>query len=99
MIRMGPGDGSGGLLGALGGGGAENKRNPVCENSHVSAQNVFNHVDPIGYSGVVTFPVLPATHRRDARRMDVGCRVALSQAGVRIFDFLILTFRIGRIEI
>ena len=74
MIRMGPGDGSGGLLGALGGGGAENKR--IRFEIYVSAQNVFNHVNPIGYSGVMTSPFfLQPTAAMPARRIDVGMRV------------------------
>jgi Carboxypeptidase regulatory-like domain len=74
MIRMGPGDGSGGLLGALGGGGAENKR--IRFEVYVSAQNVFNQVNPIGYSGVMTSPFFhQPTAAMPARRIDVGMRV------------------------
>jgi hypothetical protein len=71
---MGPGDGSGGLLGALGSGGAENKR--IRFEVYVSAQNVFNQVNQIGYSGVMTSPFfLQPTAAMPARRIDVGMRV------------------------
>jgi len=74
LIRMGPGDGSGGLLGALSGGGAENKR--IRFEIYASAQNVFNHVNPIGYSGVMTSPFfLQPTAAMPARRIDIGMRI------------------------
>lgn len=53
--RIGPRDGSAGdLLGRLPGGGAENKR--VRVELFESVQNLFNDVNPIGYSGVMTSP-------------------------------------------
>ena len=54
MVVMRMGGGAGDLLGGLGGGGAENKR--VRFELFVSASNVFNHVNPMGYSGVMTSP-------------------------------------------
>ena len=44
----------GDMLNAIGGGGAEDKR--VRFELFVSAQNLLNHVNPIGYSGVMTSP-------------------------------------------
>jgi hypothetical protein len=42
----------------------------------VSAQNVFNQVNPIEYSGVMTSPFfLQPTAAMPARRIDVGMRV------------------------
>jgi hypothetical protein len=73
--RIGPGaGGAGDLLGGLMGGGAENKR--IRFEFYVSAQNLFNHVNPIGYSGVMTSPFfgLP-TAAMPGRRIDLGMRV------------------------
>jgi hypothetical protein len=72
MLRMG--GGAGDLLGGLGGGGAENKR--VRIELFVSAANVFNTVNAMGYSGVMTsrFFGLP-TMAAPARKLDVGMRI------------------------
>jgi hypothetical protein len=62
------------MLNAMGGGGAEDKR--VRFELFVSAQNLFNHVNPIGYSGVMTSPFFgQPTAAMPARRIDVGLRL------------------------
>ena len=73
--RVGPGGGGAGdLLGGLMGGGAENKRIRI--EFYASAQNLFNTVNPIGYSGVLTSPFFgQPTAAMAGRRMDVGMRV------------------------
>jgi len=58
----------------MGGGGAEDKR--VRFELFASAQNLFNHVNPINYSGVMTSPFFAQpTAAMAARRIDVGMRV------------------------
>ena len=73
--RIGPGGGSAGdMLGGLPGGGAENKR--IRFELFVSAQNLFNNVNPIGYSGVMTSPFFGGpTAAMPGRRIDLGVRV------------------------
>jgi hypothetical protein len=73
--RVGPGGpDAGGLLGAIGGGGAENKR--VRFELFAAAQNLLNHVNPIGYSGVMTSQFFgQPTAAMPARRIDVGMRI------------------------
>jgi hypothetical protein len=72
--RIGGPGGAGDLLGAMGGGGAENKR--LRFEVFASAQNVFNHVNPIGYSGVMTSPFFgQPTAAMPGRRIDLGIRV------------------------
>jgi hypothetical protein len=62
------------MLNAIGGGGAEDKR--VRFELFVSAQNLFNHVNPTGYSGVMTSPFFgQPTAAMPARRIDVGMRM------------------------
>ena len=62
------------MLNAIGGGGAEDKR--VRFELFVSAQNLLNHVNPIGYSGVTTSPFFGRpTAAMPARRIDVGFRL------------------------
>ena len=62
------------MLNAIGGGGAEDKR--VRFELFVSAQNLLNHVNPIGYSGVMTSPFFGRpTAAMPARRIDVGLRL------------------------
>ena len=73
--RIGPGaGGAGDLLGGLMGGGAENRRIRI--EIYFSAQNLVNHVNPTGYSGVMTSPFfgLP-TAAMPGRRIDLGMRV------------------------
>ena len=42
------------------------------------AQNLFNHVNPIGYSGVMTSPFCGSpTAAMPGRRLDVGLRLGL----------------------
>jgi hypothetical protein len=74
MVRMGGGGSAGDLLGGLSGGGAENKRIRI--ELFVSASNVFNNVNPMGYSGVMTSPFfgLP-TMAGPARKIDVGMKI------------------------
>ena len=74
VMRMGALGGAGDLLGALGGGGAEDKR--VRFELYASAQNLFNHVNPIGFSGVMTSPFFGRpTAAMPGRRLDVGLRI------------------------
>jgi hypothetical protein len=73
MVIRGVG-GAGDLLGMLGGGGAEDKR--VRFELYVSAQNLLNHVNPIGFSGVMTSPFFgQPTAAMPGRRIDVGMRI------------------------
>jgi hypothetical protein len=72
--RIGGPGGAGDMLGAIGGGGAENKR--LRFEIFASVQNVLNHVNPIGYSGVMTSPFFDQpTAAMPARRIDIGLRV------------------------
>ena len=75
MIRTVGGTASAGdLLGGLMGGGADNKRIRI--ELFASAQNLFNTVTPIGYSGVMTSPFFgQPTAAMASRRIDVGMRV------------------------
>ena len=63
---------SGGLMSALGGAsGAENKRLRI--ELFASAQNLFNHTNPIGYSGVMTSPFFgQPTAVGATRKIDFG---------------------------
>jgi hypothetical protein len=66
--------GGGDMLGALGGGGAENKR--IRFELFVSASNLLNTVNRIGYSGVMTSPFFgQATAAMPGRRIDLGARI------------------------
>lgn len=72
--RVGPGADSGGMLGALGAGGAEDKR--VRIELFAQAQNLFNHTNPIGYSGVMTSPFFGRpTAAQPGRRLELGARI------------------------
>jgi hypothetical protein len=72
--RVGGGGGAGDMLNSIGGGGAEDKR--LRFELYVSAQNLLNHVNPIGYSGVMTSPFFrEPTAAMPARRIDVGLRM------------------------
>jgi hypothetical protein len=74
IIQRVGGAGMGDLLGTLGGGGAEDKR--VRFEVYVSAQNVLNHVNPIGFSGVMTSPFFgQPTAAMPGRRIDIGMRI------------------------
>ena len=74
MIRMGGGGGAGDMLGGLGGGGAENKRFRI--ELFIAAGNVFNRVNPMGYSGVMTSPFFGTpTASAAARKIDVGMKI------------------------
>ena len=58
----------------LGGGGAENKR--VRLEVFAAASNLFNPVNPIGYSGVITSPFFGRpTAARPGRKIDIGMRI------------------------
>jgi carboxypeptidase family protein len=73
MIRS-VGGGAGDLLGAMGGGGAENKRIRI--ELFASASNLFNNVNPLGYSGVMTSPFFrQPTAAAPARKIDVGMKI------------------------
>ncbi len=69
------GGGAGDMLGGpLGGGGAENKRIRI--EVFASASNLFNHVNPIGFSGVITSPFFgQPTGALPGRKIDVGLRI------------------------
>jgi len=72
MIRGG--GAAGDMLGAMPGGGADDKR--VRFELFASASNILNHVNPIGYSGVMTSPFfLEPTASMPARKIDFGFRV------------------------
>jgi hypothetical protein len=72
--RVGGPGGASDMLGMLGGGGAEDKR--VRFELYVSAQNLFNHVNPTGFSGVMTSPFFgQPTAAMPGRRLDVGMRI------------------------
>jgi hypothetical protein len=67
------GGGGGGMPGAIGGGGAADRRFRV--EFYASAQNVTNHKNYIGYSGVLTSPFfgLP-TNVMNPRKIEIGTR-------------------------
>ena len=72
--RVGGPGGASDMLGMLGGGGAEDKR--VRFELYVSAQNLFNHVNPTGFSGVMTSPFFgQPTAAMPGRRIDLGMRI------------------------
>jgi hypothetical protein len=72
--RIGAAGAGNDMLNAMGGGGAEDKR--VRFELFMAAQNLLNHVNPIGYSGVVTSPFFgQPTAAMPARRIDVGMRI------------------------
>jgi hypothetical protein len=74
MIMVRAGGGAGDLLGAMGGGGAENKRIRI--ELFASATNLFNTVNPIGYSGVMTSPFFgQPTAAGPARKIDIGMKI------------------------
>ena len=74
MVVMRMGGGAGDLLGGLSGGGAENKR--IRFELFVAASNVFNHVNPMGYSGVMTSPFFgQPTMAGPARKIDLGMKI------------------------
>ena len=73
--RIGPAaGGAGDLLGGKMGGGAENKRIRI--EVFAAAQNLFNQVALIGYSGVMTSPFFgQPTAALPGRRVDLGVRI------------------------
>jgi hypothetical protein len=74
MIVQRMGGGAGDMLGAMGGGGADDKRIRI--ELFLSAQNLFNTVNPIGYSGVMTSPFFgQPTAAMPGRRLDLGMKV------------------------
>jgi hypothetical protein len=74
MIVQRLGGSAGDMLGALGGGGADNKR--IRLEVYVSAQNLFNTVNPIGFSGVMTSPFFrQPTGSMPGRKVDVGMKI------------------------
>ena len=74
VIMVGPG-GGGGMPGGLGAGAATDKRFRV--EFYASAQNITNHRNYIGYSGVLTSPFygLP-TNVLNPRKVEIGMRFA-----------------------
>jgi hypothetical protein len=74
MIVQRVGGNAGDLLGAMGGGGAENKR--LRFELYVSASNLLNHVNPVGFSGVMTSPFFgQPTAAMPGRRLDMGMKI------------------------
>jgi hypothetical protein len=74
MIVQRVGGGAGDMLGLGGGGGAENKR--VRFEVYASVQNLFNHTNPVGFSGVMTSQLFGRpTAAMPSRRVDLGLRV------------------------
>ena len=72
MVRAG--GGAGDLLGGMPGGGADSKR--IRLELFVSASNVLNVVNPMGYSGVMTSPFfLSPTAAAPARKIDLGLKM------------------------
>jgi hypothetical protein len=72
--RVGGAPDAGAMLGAMGSGGAENKRIRI--ELFIAASNLLNRVNPIGYSGVMTSPFFgQPTGALPGRRLDVGMRV------------------------
>jgi hypothetical protein len=68
------GGGAGDMLGGMTGGGADDKRFRF--ELFASAANLFNNVNPVGFSGVMTSPFFgQATGAMPGRRIDVGVRV------------------------
>ena len=73
VVQRVGGPGGGDITGAFGG-GAEDKR--IRFELFVSGSNVFNAVNRVGYSGVMTSPFFgQATAAMPGRRIDVGMRV------------------------
>ena len=71
VVRAGEGADA---LSAFGGAGAENKRIRI--ELFATASNMFNTVNPVGFSGVMTSPFFgQATAALPGRRIDVGMRV------------------------
>ena len=74
MIMIRGGGGAGDLLGAIPGSGADNKR--VRLELFIAASNVFNTVNPMGYSGVMTSPFFgEPTAAGPARKIDLGMKI------------------------
>jgi hypothetical protein len=72
--RVGAAGNAGDLLSGLSGGGADDKR--IRFEVYVSAQNLLNHVNPIGFSGVMSSPFFgQPTAAMPGRRIDLGVRV------------------------
>ena len=72
--RVNVGGGGGGDIAGAFGGGAEDKR--IRFELFASASNLFNAVNRVGYSGVMTSPFFGrATAAMPGRRVDVGVRV------------------------
>jgi hypothetical protein len=70
----GPVGGGGGDISGAFGGGAEDKR--IRFELFASASNLLNHVNRVGYSGVMTSPFFQsATASMPGRRIDVGIRM------------------------
>jgi hypothetical protein len=75
MVVQRVGGGGDGLMSALGGAsGAENKRLRI--ELFASAQNLFNHTNAVGYSGVMTSPFFgQPTAALPGRRVELGARI------------------------
>ena len=74
IVQRVGGASSGGDIGGMFGGGAEDKR--IRFELFVSGTNLFNTVNHIGYSGVMTSPFFAQpTASMAARKIDIGVRV------------------------
>jgi len=68
------GDSAGDLLSGMPGGGADGKR--IGFELFVSAQNLLNRVNPMGYPGVLTSPFFGRpTAAGPARKVDLGVKL------------------------
>ena len=76
IVQRVGGGGTDGLMSALGGAsGAENKRLRI--ELFASAQNLFNRVNAVGYSGVMTSPFFgQPTAALPGRRVELGARIS-----------------------
>jgi hypothetical protein len=74
VVQRGGGGGASDMLGMLQGGGAENKR--VRFELFAAASNLFNHVNQLGVSGVMSSPFFGrATAAAPPRRIELGARL------------------------
>jgi hypothetical protein len=74
MVVQRVGGGAGDMLGMMGGGGAENKR--VRFELYASVANLLNHVNPVGFSGVMTSQFFgQPTASMPGRRIDLGMKL------------------------
>jgi hypothetical protein len=74
VVMIGGAGGGGGMPGGMGGGGAADKRFRV--EFYAAAQNLTNHSNYIGYSGVITSPFFgQPTNVMNPRKIEIGTRL------------------------